>query len=163
MVPSPALLSALVAATGMPLAQAPASTPLLDPTHPTTAIVIVLLGLGGLLALLNQGGDFIARFRRQPPIDQDIAAVDTRLTDAVDKVRRYAGKIGTEADLKIVALRADFDQRLARLQDEAVDGRRKLHDKLDALNTSIQAEFRTLYRALGKTEGQIEDIRKGDA
>lgn len=120
-----------------------------DFTNPTVAMIVVIAGLGGLLFFANQVGDLIARFRRTPPIEQelgsfatkdDLAAVDRRLSDEISSMRTHVS--------------ASHGRIYERIEAEA----KETQDKIDELGKTINTEFRTLYRALGKTEGKLEEV-----
>jgi len=115
--------------------------------------------------------------RRKPAVDTDLAkltsSIDT-LTTAVSKLEeaneKYSGNHAEIAHLKeeVRELKAQRGQDITeyrkyvlevsqtfskRIESES----RITQDKLDTISNTINAEFRTLYRALGKVEGQTDE------
>ncbi|RME68563.1 MAG: hypothetical protein D6781_10635 [Verrucomicrobia bacterium] len=142
------MLLAALAATG---------TPPLDLSQPALiqALVVGLLifGVSALAALANYVTAIVDRFRRKPPLEQQLAAfatraelnsLDSRLSSQISEVRRHI----SDSHNKIYV----------RIEAEAANTR----NNITSLGKTIEAEFRTLYRALGKIEGlTLEDPRRG--
>ncbi|BET67173.1 hypothetical protein ASA1KI_20910 [Opitutales bacterium ASA1] len=124
----------------------------LDAANPTIFVGLLIGGLTALAILANNLGSIIDRFRAKPPIHEqlagfasraELASLDTRLTAQLDDVRKH--------------ISSSHSLIYKRIEEEA----RTTRTEISGVGDSIEKEFRTLYRAIGKIEGvTLEDPRR---
>lgn len=104
-----------------------------DPQSPA-AIGWLLMALGGLFLALNQGADFIARFRKKEPGSVEISGQPLEMRPSPEYARRE--------ELAAVVARQDrlevkFEQVAKDLADAGEDRVRRIHARTDIILAAV--------------------------
>ena len=113
----------------------PATTAVIDPNNAT---LVVIIGIQGLLTLVNSALSFAAFFKRQPPIEQTLA--EYAKSDALSELE-------TRKAAAIAMLEAKNDQ---------VHG--DIFGIIRKLQASQETVFRDIERVIGRLEGKVESL-----
>ncbi len=134
------------------------------------------LNAWSLLSVVLALATVLGYYRRKPAVDVDLATLQgsiTNLQKSVDALtqehKRHAGHEAEIEQLKsqVRELRAQretdghnqrsYIAKLSREIFEKIEAQGEgMDSKLETLSLTINKEFRDLYRALGKAEGQLE-------
>lgn len=121
-----------------------------DPQSPA-AIGWLLMALGGMFLALNQGAEFIGRFRKKE-------AAGTKLVGQPIEVRGSPEYARREELAAVIArqdrLEAKLDAAIERLAESGEDRARRLHARLDAVLAAVGQANATVSRL----EGEIKRL-----
>jgi hypothetical protein len=132
------------------LADAATTAPALDASNPVIFLGLLIGGLYALVSLIDTVDGFVQRRKRTPAIEAEFA----RKEDVAELAARH-------------------DREIQRMREEAAAFRGEISGKVsteltymriavEKLTTSINKDFNTLYRALGKVEGVTLEDRRDD-
>lgn len=121
----------------------PLAADLPDPAS-ASGIGWLLVSAGGLFLALNQGADFIARFRKTAPTGTEIIGQPLEVRPSPEYVRREEF---SELSGRVAHMEAKFDAAVATLSEAGEDRARRLHSRMD-----------TILSAVARVEGELKRI-----
>lgn len=107
----------------------------------------LLVGLGALALLLNQGADFLNRFRAKeptPPLHEQYAT-----KDELDEVKRQVG----ELDEKI-------DSQFEKLRNERRVSVAELHKRIEGVSGGMHERVTELLKSFSELKGTVQQALK---
>ena len=125
----------------------PLASDLPDPTG-ATGIGWLLMAAGGLFLALNQGADFIARFRKPAATGTEILGQPLEVRPSPEYARRE--ELNAVAS-RVSHLEAKFDEAVQTLSEQGEDRARRLHARMD-----------TILEAVAEVRGELKRIPHKD-
>lgn len=107
----------------------------------------LFVGLGALALLLNQGADFLARFKAKeptPPLHEQYAT-----KDELDEVKKQVG----ELDEKI-------DSQFEKLRNERRVSVAELHKRIESVSTGVHDRVTELLKSFSELKGTVQQALK---
>jgi len=115
----------------------------------------LLVGLGAIALLLNQGADFLARFKAKeptPPLHeqyatkQELAAVESKVDDIDGKIDRRFEELRKERSVSVAQLHKRIEETTSGIQARVSD----LMGSFRELKGAVQTALKDTHNPFGK-------------